>query len=121
MSDQDSSGPGAESILDQILSGFLHEFFTSLAQTARIVPSNPANVTLLSPIYSAKVVIDLMQHQLRQQLSKVAKIMRDFAPGRAFTKKEAKPFARQPESDRLLLALDFGHRDASVDELESML
>ena len=81
------------SYFDKILCGFIFEFFTSLAQTVHTVPSNTTNVTFLSPIYSAKVVIDYMQHQVRQQVSKVAKIMRDFAPGCTFTGKEAKKFA----------------------------
>ena len=45
---------------DQILCGFLNEFLTSLTRTAQVVPSKPTDVTILTPIYSAKVVIDLM-------------------------------------------------------------
>lgn len=47
---------------EKIMCGFLTEFFTNLTQTVQVVPSKPANVTLLTPIYAAKVVIDFMQH-----------------------------------------------------------
>ena len=46
--------------LEKILCGFIHDFFTALVQTCQPIPSNPVNVTILSPIYSAKVVIDFM-------------------------------------------------------------
>ena len=47
--------------------------------------------------------------------------MRDFAPGRIFTKKEATMFQEYRENEKLVAALDFGKREASIDELESML
>ena len=88
-----------------------------MTETARKVPANPSEVTIMSPIYSAKVAIDLMQHQLRQQVSKIARTMRDFAPGCIFTGKTAKPFAARAESPFPGVEV----REASVDELESML
>lgn len=105
------------------MSGFIFDFFTSLAYTVKIVPSEPTKATLFAPIYSAKVVIDFMQHQVRQQLSKVARTMRNFAPGIDYrdSGEEAKPFQPLPENASLSTTLGFSPSQASVDELESML
>ena len=49
-----------DNYLDKIMCGFLTQFFSNLTQTVQTVPSKPQNVTLLTPIYAAKVVIDYM-------------------------------------------------------------
>jgi hypothetical protein len=47
--------------------------------------------------------------------------MRDFAPGCSFTGKEAKKFAQFPANPKLFEALGFQPKEASIDEMESML
>ena len=47
--------------------------------------------------------------------------MRDFAPGRIHTNKPATSLQEYPENEKLVTALGFKKREASIDELESML
>ena len=47
--------------------------------------------------------------------------MRDFAPGRIYTKKVAKKFTELPPNEKLISDLEFVWKNASVDEIESMI
>ena len=47
--------------------------------------------------------------------------MRDFAPGRIHTEKEANAQPTHKDNEKLAAALGFKKREASIDELESML